>query len=165
MSPGPFAPGVYKPPPAPPAGALSFGEYQVWYDPDGQYEGGRIPGPSYDDRWNADYIWGDRGNKNPVPLPANADPVNYQMRVQMGTDARGRIEGGTAGNVCHLVMTVGATEYDVWANGPTYGPYRSGPIVNVNGGEQISFARWDSIPGMNTSIFAGVVAYYDFVLK
>jgi hypothetical protein len=162
--PGPFAPGIYKPPPAPPAGALSFGEWQS-SDGDGGYYSGRQSGPSYDDRWNLDYLWGDRGNKNPVPLPANADPVHYQMRVQMGTDSRGRCEGGSAGNVSHVVMTVGATEYDVWANGPTWGPFRSGPLINVNGGEQIALARYDTIPGMNTAFFQGIVAYFDFVLK
>jgi hypothetical protein len=83
----------------------------------------------------------------------------------MGTDSSGRLEGGSAGNEIHVVMSVGGTEYDAWVNGPTWGPFRSGPLANVNGGEQINFAKWETIPGMNTSFTQGVVAYYDFVLK
>ena len=147
----------------PATGLVLFDFWQPW---DGsEYWDSRSSGPAYQDRWTTDFIWSHNNDKNPRPVPGNPDPTHYQMSVQMGTNANGRLEGGDSGNVNHVVMTVDGVEYDVWANGISGPNIRSGPVVNVGGGNSIAFARWDSNPGENTAFIAGVSAWYDYALK
>jgi len=148
----------------PAAGDLTFDEYLV-SDGGGGYVGGRTIGPAFSDRYTNDFIWASHGDKNPRNLPTNPDPTHYQMSVQMGVNSSGRIEGGTAGNVIHVMMTVDGTEYDSWANGSVFTPSLDGPVVNVAGGNAIDFYKWETIPGTNTSFTAGVIAHYTFSIK
>ncbi len=149
---------------APSSGQLTFDEWQG-SDGEGGYSGGRTIGPDFDHRQSADYIWSAHGDKSSRPLPSNPDSTHYQMRVQMGVSVTGRIEGGSDGNVIHVYMDVAGTEYDSWANGNESTPSLDGPQVNVNGGEQINFYKWETSSGTNTSFTQGVIAFYDFVPK
>lgn len=148
-------------------GLLYFGEWTVWDDGQGGYTNyyGRTVGPDYNNRWGVNSIWNNYGTRiyQYIGLPGNPDPAHYQMVVQLGTTNAGRVEGGSDGNVIHVWMDVNGTEYDTWDNGPCWGPWRSGPQVNVNGGEGVRVCRFDNSPGWNTCFIQGICVYYDFI--
>jgi hypothetical protein len=148
-------------------GLLYFGGWAPWNDDEQAYDSYRNVGPDYNNRWNVNAIWDNFGNNINTyhGLPGNPDPTHYQMRVQMGTTNAGRCEGGTSGNDIHVTLDVNGVEYDAWDNGPTWGPFRSGPAVNVNGGEGVRMAKWETISGMNTSFTQGCCVYYDYIPK
>jgi hypothetical protein len=143
------------------SGVMQFDEWEG-SDGDGGYAGGRTVGPDFDHRWSYDYIWSAYGGKYGRALPSNPDSTHYQMKVQAGVSSTGRLEG----NTIHLAMNIdGIGEFDTWANGSGFTPNQFGPIVNVNGGETVEMAKWETISGMNTSFTQGVGVYYSFAVK
>lgn len=152
----------------PSSGFMLFGEWEPSDGGGGYVSQSRDQGSAYNNRWTDDYIWSPNedgtGTKAPETVPSNPDSTHYVMQVQFGTNSQGRTEGGSAGNVINVTFRInGATEYNGFSNGATtFGPYQSGPIVNVNGGESIDMSKWETIPGTNTSYTQGCGIYYFF---